>query len=122
MLSALALTTVGAQRIEYVSLANLREENRDSIAKVRNGMSRTEVLRVLGNKEAPTKHGNPVRNPFRVQTFSGSDGIQYEAMLFYTERHAKFGRVRDSNCTPVILRNDTVIGIGLPLLQKLRGW
>jgi len=108
--------------VEYLSLSNLRDENREMLPRIGVGMSREEVLRKMGNKEANTKHGNPVRNPFRIQQFSGTDGVEYEALLYYTERHAKFGKVRDSNCTPVIVSAGKVVGVGKPLLRKLRGW
>jgi len=106
---------------EYLSLEYLREDNKASIVRVKRGMNKAQVLKVMGDKEAATRDGS-IRNPFRELSFTGTDGQEYEAMLFYTERHAKFGKVRDSNCTPVILKQGQVVAIGNPALHKLRGW
>jgi len=117
----LSVTIPPVSATEYITLEDLREDNKAAMVNVRPGMDKARVLRVMGDKEAAT-HGGSIRNPFRELHFTGTDGQEYEAMLFYTERHTKFGKVRDTDCTPVVFRQGQVVAIGYPALRKLRGW
>lgn len=60
------------------------------------------------------------RNPYRRSTIIGKDGEVYE-ILFYLTREPRRGRpVTDRMLTPVIFKNDLVIGIGNYQLKKLK--
>jgi hypothetical protein len=108
--------------VEHLSLTELRNENKQNIARLKHGMSKKQVLDIMGRKQASTKHDGPVGNPFRPHRFTGTDRQPYEVLFFYTDRHAKFGKIRDTNCTPVVLRQDRVVAIGHPAMRKLKGW
>lgn len=108
--------------MEHLSLVQLRAENKQNIARLKHGMSRNQVLDIMGRKQASTRHDGPVGNPFRPHPFTGTGGQQYEVLFFYTDRHAKFGKIHDTNCTPVVLRQDRVVAIGHPAIRKLKGW
>lgn len=121
-LAVLPPASLAGNDVQQLSLAELRKENKANLARLRHGQSRKQVLDIMGRKQASTRHDGPVGNPFRPHHFTAADGQRYEVLYFYTDRHAKFGKIRDTHCTPVVLQQDRVVAIGHPAMRKLKGW
>lgn len=100
-------------------LSDLAHENQSSIIKLTVGMTRAAVIDLMGTKSAPTPDGL-VANPFRSETFQDTTGARYEVLYYATERNRRFQPLRLSQTTPLILKNDVLIGWGTQSLRQAK--
>jgi hypothetical protein len=99
------------------SLPDLAVENQSNIARLSVGMSKSDVLKRMGDKTAETRNGM-VANPFKTETFLDKQGRQYEVHYYVTERNRRGHAVTVANATPLVFRDGVLIGWGpQPLIQ-----
>ena len=101
------------------NLAELGYENQSNLARLSVGMSKPDVLKIMGQAVARSKDG-PVANPYRQETFQDKSGAQYEVLYYVTERNRRFQPLRVKNATPVVLKNGVVSGWGEQALSDAR--
>ncbi len=91
----------------------LRQSNRANLAKLEIGMTKQQVMTVMGQEGFGS-----ITNPYRVETFS-LDADIYEALFYYTD---SIGEIRgsDTGMTPIVLKNGKFIGAGKEFLFKIR--
>lgn len=121
------------------SAINFRERNRENLDKLRVGMTRDEVIDLMGIGEEhqligsetqgpigtgrdtmgvmsvriPTGNNAPVLyNPQRSEIYQGADGSTWEVLFYYTHVVRDDGMVTDDELTPLVLRDDTLTGWG----------
>lgn len=96
----------------------LLAQNNANLARLALGMAKDEVVKVMGDCTTQVK-GNPFGNPLRVEAWQkGAD--TYEVLYYLTRRYQPFTPVRESQATPVVLRNGQVIGWGKTALRDIR--
>ena len=102
------------------SFGGLRDENRANIMKIENGMSRAQVVGLMGDKTA-SGLGDSISNPFKREIFVDRLGVEYEILYYYTDRIE--GKTWQAGTTPVVLREGRVAGTGWNFVEKsgLRG-
>lgn len=91
----------------------LRQSNRANLAKLDIGMTKQQVMTVMGQEGFGS-----ITNPYRVETFALGNDI-YEALFYYTDQIGEI-RAADTGMTPIILKNGKFIGAGKEFLFKLR--
>lgn len=105
--------------------ATIRAENQHNLTKATLGMTRAELLELMGDKTAKVSFGKnamTVTNPYRNEIREVGDHT-YEILWYYTHQDQKdypFKRfvILDRELTPVVLENGKVIGWGNDFLNK----
>jgi hypothetical protein len=108
-----------ASRGEHLTLAELASANQSRFAKLSLGMSKSDVIALMGSGTAKTGDGI-VNNPWTVEASVGRDGAQYEALYYVTRRNQPFTPVRKSLTTGIVLKDGKVVGWGENALQQYR--
>jgi hypothetical protein len=95
--------------------AQLRSENRASIARIEKGMVREQVVKVMGSKSA-TGADETFTNPYKRELVRDRDGNEYEILYYYTERIGE--KNWEEGVTPIILRMGVVVGVGWRYIES----
>jgi hypothetical protein len=103
----------------HLTLAELASVNQSKLAQLTVGMSKNDVIALMGNSTAKTGDGL-VNNPWTAETFVGKDGAQYEALYYITRKNQPFTPVRKSLTTGIVLKDGKVVGWGEIALQQYR--
>jgi hypothetical protein len=96
-----------------MSPADLRKQNTDNIMTLSVGMSKQQVLEIMGDKSV-SKNQTLITNPYRTETKRQNDKT-YEILYYYTHKNRWappfFFDVKESDLTPLFF-----------LDGKLEGW
>lgn len=93
----------------------LRSSNRQNLMKLSIGMSKEEVLKIMGTRTHLTDAGT-INNPYRNETLQGKDKV-FEVLYYYTDRKRADGAITDDELTPLVFDNDKLIGWGQSFLD-----
>jgi len=85
------------------------------------GMTRQEVIQVMLDDVQQLQMSGMVTNPFKTRFFRNVDGATLEVMYYYTGMKRGDDRVTREEVTPVILKDDAVVGWGWEALQEMTG-
>lgn len=96
----------------------LIEENQNNILKISPGLNKKEVVEIMGTREATVKSTH-VSNPYKRDLFS-LENDEYEVLYYLTRRYPSFTAVKESQATPVIIKNGKVIGLGIEALNRVK--
>lgn len=90
-----------------VTPGSLRIQNRANLARLSLGMSKEQVLAVMGSKRS-----QDITNPYRTESHRGADGTVWEILFYYTDIKAQDGSVEEGELTPVVFKGDKLEGWG----------
>jgi hypothetical protein len=104
---------------------DIRAENAANLAKVNIGMTKAEVLQIMGDKTAKVNIGIntvSVTNPYRSE-IKQVNGHTYEVLYYYTHHDQrdwplKGLKILDRELTPIVFENGKVIGWGSEFLEQ----
>ncbi len=103
------------------ALEGVRSENRTNLLKLQIGMTKTQVLEIMGAKEDALWGGDGytqrISNPYRAETLEGKDGT-LEVLYYYTDLQKQDGAITDDELTPLVLKNNKLIGWGRSALNE----
>lgn len=99
--------------------AEMRDANRSAIGRVELGMSKHQLFALMGPRSATGSVYGTIENPYRRETVVGVDGEKYEVLYYYTDLVGQ--KSIESGLTPVVIKNEKVIGIGWSYLDGLLG-
>ena len=127
LLLCTALLSAGCANLYIDSVERLREDNRKNIAQLSVGMTRFNIEKVMGGDVV----GGGLRdivfgrfqylrvsNPMREEHVSGSDGASYHVLFYYTDLRQRDDTITDDELTPVVLRDEKIVGIGYGYLGE----
>jgi len=97
----------GTASVSYRTLISLNQAN---INKLSLGMTRAQVEHTMGAMAASTKN-SIVSNPYKVEPMHIGKS-QYEVLYYLTRKYPPYTPIKDSQATPVILRDGKVVGWG----------
>jgi hypothetical protein len=103
----------------------LRTANTARLAHLQAGMSREEVLAVLGTQPAEALTEMPpyipvvIENPYRRETFEVA-GAALEVLYYLTTLHRADNAITPEELTPVVLQNGVLLGWGQAFWRDLR--
>ncbi|WP_082877783.1 DUF3192 domain-containing protein [Methylomonas koyamae] len=100
-----------------LTLSELASLNQGRLARLSIGISKNEVIALMGTDMANTKDG-VVNNPWIVEGFVGDDGSNYEVLYYVTRRNPPFTPVLKSITTPVVLKDGKVVSWGNDSVRK----
>jgi hypothetical protein len=118
---------------------DVRIENRENLNDLSIGMTREEILELMGTETVQTyRHARDHRafvwgkgrtwmyapvaywqipQPFRTEATRGSDGARIEILYYYTDLRRKDGVVTDRELTPLVLEADRLVGWGWAFVE-----
>ena len=104
---------------QHLTLAEMAASNQSNLMKLSVGMSKEEVIALMGKQSAKTNDG-VVNNPWTVETFVVKDSAQYEGFYYVTRKNQPFTPVRKSLTTAIVFKNGKVVGWGENAFDRLR--
>ena len=107
---------------EYVE--SIRRRNKERLARVAVGMDQAQVLKIMG--ESHISLGSPQRDfkidsPWRIESIKGKNGVELTVAYYYTEFIHADGQVNGDELTPLIFKDDKVVGRGWDIYHDLVG-
>jgi len=104
---------------------DIRAENARNLAKINTGMTKAEVMQIMGDKTAKVNIGIntvSVTNPYKSE-IKQVNGHMYEVLYYYTHHDQrdwpfKGLRILERELTPVVFENGKVIGWGSEFLAQ----
>ncbi|NHZ86726.1 MAG: DUF3192 domain-containing protein [Planctomycetia bacterium] len=109
--NAFIVLIVSAFLTSCVSTSQIRAENRQKLLRLSAGMSKQEVLGVMGTSTITAGDGTVVTNPYRTEMYR-SNGHVFELLLYYTDIQKSDGAITDDELTPLVVMNDKLDGWG----------
>lgn len=99
--------------------AEMRDGNRSALTKVDIGMSKTQVISVMGERTATEPASGTYTNPFKRETLKGADGKSYDVLFYYTQQIGD--NPIETGLTPIAFLDNKVVGIGWGYLDAVSG-
>ncbi len=93
------------------------EENRAKISYINKGMSKYQVIQVMGNLTAKQGVNERFNNPYKTETIDCDKGASCEVYYYYTDFIDEDGKDWESGMTPIVFKDERVIGIGWRFLD-----
>lgn len=116
----LVLCVAGCARLSgHLTLSELASSNQMKLAELSVGMSKQDVITLMGNNTAKTGDGI-VNNPWTIETFVGRDGAQYETLYYVTRKNQPFTPVRKSLATVIVIKDGKVLGWGENAIKSIQ--
>lgn len=116
LLSAVAAAQAGdTSKIPY---RDFLAQNNANISQLTLGMTREQVVTLMKNYTSSVRDG-PLSNPYKTESFQ-RESDSYEVLYYLTRKHPPFTSIRDSQATPVVLKNGAVVGWGQSAMTGLR--
>ena len=102
--------------IAYPSLQQIQSTNRSNLNKISLGMTKVQVLEIMGTTTITSVDGTMINSPFRSET-TAQNGLNYEITFFYTDTKKADGSITDDELTPVVYFEGKVVGYGWSYLK-----
>jgi hypothetical protein len=99
------------------TLEMIQSTNRSNLNKISLGMTKSEVLNIMGTKTISSFEGSIINSPYRSETTT-HNGINYEIHFFYTDTKKSDNSITDDELTPVVYLNGKVVGYGWSYLKE----
>jgi hypothetical protein len=93
--------------------ADFRKMNQLNLAKIEVGMSKENVFKIFGNREY-----RGMSNPFKSEFIPSKDG-KVEVVYYYTDCNSNNGKGIYQSMTPIIFKDNMVVGWGHQILDDL---
>ena len=91
-------------------LSEIRGENRQKLLGLSTGLTKQEVLNVMGTETMKTRR-RVITNPYRTEMYR-SNGREIELLLYYTDVKKSDGAITDDELTPLVLMDGKLDGWG----------
>lgn len=111
----------------HAPLGQLGNENRNNLTKLAVGMSKQEVMGIMGEK---TVEGKPtplnislvaafisITNPYKIETLQGKEKT-FAVLYYYTAAALKDYNIGHDELTPMVFDNDKLVGWGWGFLEQ----
>jgi hypothetical protein len=94
----------------------IQSTNRSNLNKISIGMTKSDVLNIMGTTTIRSEDGTMINSPFRSETTT-QNGLNYEIHFFYTDTKKMDGSITDDELTPVVYLDGKVVGYGWSYLK-----
>ncbi len=115
---AILAASAQARDDQHLDYKELLARNNANVNQLSLGMTKEQVIALMKSYTSEVRDG-PISNPYRTEAFQrGSD--TYEVLYYLTRPHPPFTPLRDSQATPIILKNGAVSGWGHSALRGMK--
>ncbi len=110
--------------------ANFRAKNRERLNQLSVGMTKTEVLSIMGTRSAwlctggaaclvlPALYLERATNPHRTESQRTSKGLLIELVLYQTDTKSADGATTDDELTPFLFEDGVLVGWGWSFVEQ----
>lgn len=101
------------------SLDDARVANRSKLVNLSHGMSRADVLRVMGTAPMQVHDSDnmsTVNNPYRTEMYN-AESVRIEIIYYYTDIKRADNAITDDELTPLVLKDGVLDGWGWSYLN-----
>ena len=97
----------------------VRTMNKEKLNELEIGMNENVVLMIMGSKTIKIE-STPftIENPFKTEIYSNDIDV-YKILYFYTDLVKRDGFITDEELTPIIFKNNKLIGWGRDVWKKI---
>lgn len=114
VLVTFSIAGFAAEDVKKVSYKEMIKLNSDSVTKITAGMTKDEVVQIMGNIQSRVRSG-PINNPWKVEIHGDMEILHY-----ITAGHPPFMPIMASQATPIVLKEGRVIGVGRGVLKQIK--
>ena len=98
-------------------LDTIRVMNRENLMKLSIGITKQEVLDIMGTETFSTSSGRSINNPYRNEVLYGKNGKVLEVLYYYTDIKRTDDGITDDELTPLVFDGGKLIGWGWGFLE-----
>ena len=107
------------------TLTEFRNNNRKNLTKLAIGMTKQEVMEIMGHETGEKTFTNLVgkrtflsaTNPYRIEILQGKEKT-FEVLHYYTDVKKDDNAITDDELTPMVFDNGRLIGWGSSFLEQ----
>ena len=99
----------------------VRTMNKVRLTKLELGMNETEVFMIMGTKTISISikdQSDTIENPYKTEVY-GTEKDVYKIFYYYTDFMKGDGLITDDELTPIILKNNELMGWGRAVWDKI---
>ena len=97
----------------------VRTMNKEKLNELEIGMNENVVLMMMGPKTIKIENAPfTIENPFKTEIYSNDVDV-YKILYFYTDLVKSDGFITDEELTPIIFKNNKLIGWGRDVWKKI---
>ena len=97
----------------------VRTMNKEKLNELEIGMYENVVLMIMGSKTIKIESAPfTIENPFKTEIYSNDIDV-YKILYFYTDLVKRDGFITDEELTPIIFKNNKLIGWGRDVWKKI---
>ena len=97
----------------------VRTLNKEKLNELEIGMNENVVLMIMGSKTIKIESAPfTIENPFKTEIYSNDIDV-YKILYFYTDLVKRDGFITDEELTPIIFKNNKLIGWGRDVWKKI---
>jgi len=96
----------------FASYDRFATDNREKLAFLEPGMTKAEVIKIMGSERLGGGLGAEIRNPFKTETISLAGQAPVLVFWYYSEVWSQNGRVDPDELTPVVFKDGKLEGYG----------
>ena len=97
----------------------IRTMNKEKLNELEIGMNENVVLMIMGSKTIKIESAPfSIENPFKIEIYSNDVDV-YKILYFYTDLVKRDGFITDEELTPIIFKNNKLIGWGRDVWKKI---
>ena len=97
----------------------VRTMNKEKLNELEIGMYENVVLMIMGSKTIKIESAPfAIENPFKTEIYSNNVDV-YKILYFYTDLVKRDGFITDEELTPIIFKNNKLIGWGRDVWNKI---
>jgi len=93
------------------SMDSIRTQNRQNMVGLSTGMSKQDVLAVMGTNTIRSAEGGLINNPYRTHIYR-SPRHEFELLLYYTDENGHDDVITDEALTPLVIMDGKLDGWG----------
>ena len=99
----------------------VRTMNKERLTKLELGMNETEVFMIMGTKTISISIkdlSDTIENPYKTEVYATEKDV-YKIFYYYTDFMKGDGLITDDELTPIILKNNELLGWGRAVWDKI---
>ena len=97
----------------------VRTMNKEKLNELEIGMNENVVLMIMGSKTIKIESAPfSIENPFKIEIYSNDVDV-YKILYFYTDLVKRDGFITDEELTPIIIKNNKLIGWGRNVWKEI---
>ena len=110
-----AVTVIGCTSLDPIdprpSLEQIRAQNRQNLLQLSPGITKSDVLKIMGTETISAKYGNVITNPYRTEMYRAG-GHTFELIFYYTDKKKSDGAITDDELMPIVILDGKLDGWG----------